>query len=268
MSAYKSDIIRQNTQMHKDVLRMLQSSYNPNRDFWKERSYKTINKIYISKNERLDLRDDYYFIIQNLDELFKPTDGNNLSRFFYEVYNGDALSNLIEIRADLAYALQSIDENDSVYVSSNLTHLQGKQIKNNGDGIYALVQTSLPNEANILPMPTTLQDVWDMRKHPAILTFRNIMSEWDHYIQAGDINAADKIKKDIIKANKGLERLGKYKRLSSCPYVRTGLFLVGLIPALSNVLSIYSYAEPYIIDYIERKYSWTHINDCKASIQI
>lgn len=126
------------------------------------------------------------------------------------------------------------------------------------------MQTSLPCEVNILPMPTTLQDVWNMRKHPAISAFRKVMCEWNHYIQTEDINAAVKIKKDVIKANHYLENLGKYKKFSLSPYVRTGLFVAGFIPILSNIVNIYSYAEPYIFNYIEGKHSWTHINDYRV----
>lgn len=267
MSAYKSDIVKQNIQLYKDHLQMLQSSYNPNCDLWRGRSYKTINKICISENIYLDVKKDYYNIIQNLDILYSSIVKNNSSKFLYELFNGDAVSNLIGIRNNLAYALQSMEEKSSVYISNYLNHLQGKKIKKNVDDIYAFVQMSLPNEVNILPMPTTLQDVWNMRKHPAISTFRSIMSEWNYYIQTENINAAEKIKKDIIKANHNLEKLGKYKKFSSSPYVRTGLFVAGFIPVLSNIVNIYSYAEPYILNGIERRYSWTHINDYKNFIK-
>ena len=263
MSAYRSDIIKQNIEIYKDHLRMLQSSYNPNRDMWMEKNHKTINKICISKNVYIDLERDYYKIIQNLDLLYGSVVKNNIDKFLYNLFNGDAVSNLIGIRDNLAYALQSIEENNSVYISNNLNHLQGKKIENNVDNVYAFVQVNLPNEVNVLPMPTTLQDVWNMRKHPAISTFRNVMSEWNYYIQTEDIIAAKKIEKDIIKANHGLEKLGKYKKLASSPYVRTGLFIVGFIPLLSNFVNIYSYAEPYIFNLVENKYSWTHINDYK-----
>lgn len=37
MSANRSDIIKQNIEMYKDDLHMLQSSHNPNRDLWREK---------------------------------------------------------------------------------------------------------------------------------------------------------------------------------------------------------------------------------------
>lgn len=264
MSAYKSDIIKQNVQIYKDHLHMLQSSYSPNCDFWKGRDYRTINKICISENLYLNLDDNYYYIIQNLDYLYGSIVENNHYKFFYELFNGDAVSNLIGIKNNLAYAFQSIEKNNSVYISNNLNHLQGKKIKNNLDSVYALVQTSLPEEVNILPMPTTLQDVWDMRKHPSISVFRKVMSEWNYYIQTDDINAAMKIKKDIVKANHGLEKLGKYKKFVSSPYVRTGLFSAGFIPVLSEIVNVYSFVEPYISNFVDKKYNWTHINDYKG----
>lgn len=267
MSAYRSDIIKQNIEIYKDDLHMLQSSHNPNRDLWRGKNYKTINKICISKNVYLDLKKDYYDIIQNLDLLYSSVVENNFDKFFYELFNGDAVSNLIGIRDNLAYAFQSIEENNSVYISNNLNHMQGKKIKNNVDNVYALVQTSLPNEVNVLPMPMTLQDVWDMRKHPAISTFRNVMSEWNYYLQTEDINAAKKIEKDIVKANHGLEKLSKYKKCASSPYVRTGLFITGFLPLLTTIVNIYSYVEPYIINLVEKKYSWTHINDYKNLVK-
>ena len=264
MSAYKSDIVKQNVELYKDHLQMLRSSYNPNRNLWKDSNYKTINKICISENIYIDIKKDYYNIIQKLDLLYGSIVENNYAKFLYGLFYGDAVSNLIGIRNNLAYAFQSIEKDNSVYISNNLNHLQGKKIKNNVDDVYALVQTSLPSEVNILPMPTTLQDVWNMRRHPAISAFRKVMCEWNHYIQTEDINAATKIKKDVIKANHYLEKLGKYKKFSSSPYVRTGLFVAGFIPILSNIVNIYSYAEPYIFNYIEEKCSWTHINDYRG----
>lgn len=263
MSAYKSDIIKQNIQMYKDDLSSLQSSYNPTRKFWKERDYRSINIICIKKDFYLDVKEDYYKIIQNLDTLNDIGFKNNYEKFFHNIFYGDALLNLTVIRDHLAYALQAMESSNSVYISSNLNHLQGKKIKNNLDNVYALVQSSLPNEVNIVPMPTTLKDVWNMRNHPAISTFRNVMSEWNYYVQSEDFNAAQKIKKDIIKANHQFEKLEKYKKLSSSPYMRTGLFVAGFIPVLSNIVNVYSYAEPHLFNYLEKKFSWTHINDCK-----
>lgn len=129
MSAYKSDIIKQNVELYKDCLQTLRSSYNPNRKLWKDSDYKTINKICICKDMYIDVKKDYYKIIQNLDLLYNSIVENNYSKFFYELFNGDAVSNLIGIRNNLAYAFQSIEKDNSVYISRNLNHLQGKEVK-------------------------------------------------------------------------------------------------------------------------------------------
>lgn len=267
MSAYKSDIVRQNIEIYKDELQMLQRPYNPNHTFWEKKNHKTINRIRISDDAYLDVKRDYYDIIQNLDFLYCSITQKSTSNFLYELFNGDAILNLIGIRNNLAYACQSMEKNKSVFISNNLNNLQGKSSKKIVDDVYVLVKTSLPNEVNILPMPTTIQDVWEMRKNPAIKTFRKVLSEWNYYFETDNISAAEKIKKDIIKANHYLEKLDKYKKFSSSPYVRTGLFVAGYIPVLSNILNIYSYAEPYIVDYIDKNCNWTHINDCKGRLK-
>lgn len=261
MSAYKSDIIRQVVQLYKNDLLGLQNSDNPNREFWKERESKSIKKICISKNLYLDLNKDYYKIIQNMDMLFAPGVPNNVDKFLFDLFCGDAVSILFQIRGSLAYAFEANKDNNSVYITDRLNYLQGKQIDKDANNIYALVKSGLPSDVNILPMPTTLEDVWRMRSHPAIKTFRKVLSEWNYYIQTDEFGAARKMEKDIIKANQGLEKIGKYKKLVSSPYVRTGLFIAGFIPVLSNIVNIYSYAEPHILTFAESKYSWTHIND-------
>lgn len=261
MSAYKSDIIRQNVELHKDELTMLRSKYSPSREYWCNKEYESINSICISKNLSLNLKKDYFEIINNLDILDDSRIKNNDYKLLDNILNGHPASNLFGIRNNLAYAFQSINENDAVFISNNLKHLQGNRIDKIVDDIYVLVQTSLPDDANILPMPTTLEDVWEMRSHPSISAFRKVMSEWNYYIQKNDINAAQKIKKDIIKANHNLKKIGKYKEFSSTPFVRTGLFLASFVPIVSEVLNVYSYVEPYFSDYFEKENNWTHLNE-------
>lgn len=261
MSAYRSDIIRQVKQKNKDRLIMLQKPEVPSSEYWRTRTPRSFTYLCTKNNETLDLNKDYLEIISCLDTLFTSQTPNNYEALLYNIFQTDCVSDLLGIRANLEYALQSAKETDSVFASSYLQNMQGNICKNPIDDVYLFVKTSLPNEVNILPMPKTLEDALNMRKHPAISSFRRVMSEWDYYINKEDYTAANKIKNDIIKANKYMEKLDKYKKCSSSPYVRTGYFIGGFITGLSAILNIFSFSEPYIIDAIEKKYSWTHLNN-------
>lgn len=264
MSTYKADIIRLNQEIYKDELCALQSRYSPTRDFWKNKDSNTINTIWLKDNFYVDFKDQYSNIIRNLDKLETIVTQGREERLMNDALNGNAITNLAGIRDNLAYALQAVEERKAVYLTSKLNHMQGEKITNTAADLYAFVEAQLPNEVNVLPMPETLEDVWNMRRHPSVKTYRKVMNEWNHYLQEGDIDAVKKMKKDVIKANHGLERIGKCKRFLASPYTRTGICALGFIPIISEILNVSSFAEPYILNSLENKYSWTHLNEVKA----
>jgi len=107
-----------------------------------------------------------------------------------------------------------------------------------------------------LPMPQSIEEVIKMRKSPYIKSFRSVMQEWSHYVNQGEYLLAEKIKKDLVKANTQLEKLERYKRFSLSPYVRIFNLIGGQIPVLGSVLGIISFIEPTITNHIQNKNGW------------
>jgi hypothetical protein len=131
------------------------------------------------------------------------------------------------------------------------------------DDMYYICKFSLPKELNMLPAPQTLKDVISFRKSPYIKSFRCIFEEWMNYVEEGNISLAKKIEKDVIKANRCFEKLEKYHKISNSPFVRTGLFIGGFIPGLSEVINISTYAGGLIEDVLIRKNNWVLISNKK-----
>ena len=82
------------------------------------------------------------------------------------------------------------------------------------------------------------------------------MDEWTSYINSNDINAANKMKKDIVRANKSLEKIGKLRRIYNAPITRTIICAGGFVPIIGQVLNVISWAEPYIVSRLEEKSGW------------
>lgn len=213
-------------------------------------------------NKILSLENDYEELIQNcnlctsISGAFKRFDEGLIYSFFHN-YDIEHIINII--KSNLTVGLYYSDTQDITFASSIFSEFSKCKHTDYVDNIYYTIRTQLPNEVNILPMPQTLNDVLKMRKSPYITSFRNTINEWSIYIEEGNLYLAKKIEKDLVKANKMLERLEKYKKFSQSPYCRVFNLLGSFIPYLSNVLSITSFAETYIIDNIQQKYGWTLI---------
>ena len=79
-------------------------------------------------------------------------------------------------------------------------------------------------------------------------------------IKEGNDKAIKKIEKDIVKANKELKYLGKWRE-----YKDTQLYFIinsvgGHIPVLSNVLTLIYTFEALLSKEVERRNNWTMLN--------
>lgn len=83
------------------------------------------------------------------------------------------------------------------------------------------------------------------------------MNEWCSYVEEGEFVLAEKISKDLVKANKALTHLNRYKQFSQSPYTRVFNLLGGLIPCFGILLSAINFVEPYIIENIQERIQWT-----------
>lgn len=268
MSAYKKDIIKLVKKDFKEYLKVLQNpEYSDTADLWKKNDYinDILYNIYVSKDKKLNLKDDYCTILENLDSLSISGDGTET---FIRNCIINQINSLIGIRHNIAYSIMASEKYNSIYMCDFLNGQNKLQAVMPEENTYAFIKTRLPDEVNILPMPQTMEDVFRMRKHPSLKAFRKVLNEWNYYINNNDIKAAQKIKKDIVSANHELEKLGKVKKFINSPITRTGLFLFGFIidlglknSLLSGVLNTIDYVEPSITTGLTNKFSWTHIND-------
>lgn len=256
MEAYKAGIIKYLRDEYKKSLKLRNFS-DGEKIVYNEDDF---NRIVLTRDYSCDLTEDFDAIVRNLDVLYAPAN-ENTAMFIHNALYTDHISSLLGIRNNLAYALQSSEKNRSVYMGSFLNEGHGSKLYDPAENVYAFVKTKLPDEVKYLPMPQTFEDVLKMRKDPSIKAFRNVMKEFDYYINNDDITAAEKIKKDIIKANHYFESLDKVKSFSSSQIVRTACFGLSWIPIISNVVSIVSFVGPIVLDSLEAKYSWTHINE-------
>lgn len=158
----------------------------------------------------------------------------------------------------LIQGLYSSMTTDAVYASSFFRLHTSKQTQPIVDDIYYLVETKLPNEANILPMPSTIDEALKMKNSPEMKSFRHVMSEWRYYYSTNEFGLAEKIQKDIVKANKQFERLERFKRFASSPYTQLVCLAGGCLPnpAIAYPIAFTGYIAPLIANAAQQKHIW------------
>lgn len=259
MRIYKHDIIKHIKNKDKQELKSLQL-YAESRDFWRkidpsQRKFFCVD----DHGNPLSLEKNYDEIIENVDALYDAaTSFEDIEkRFeFMFIWNRDISLDIGSIRDNLMLGLYHSDNNKLTFASTLFSNLFQSHTIDCIDSIYYTVQASLPNEVNVMPMPQSLNDVLKMRNSPYIKSFRSVMEEWSSYINSGEYVLAEKIKKDLVRANRQLEKLEKCKKFSTSPYTRVFNLLGGQIPYLGNILGVLSFLEPIAINHIQKKNGW------------
>lgn len=237
----------------------------------KDRQISTHHSVYKPNNKRtfycasptgklLTLEDDFLEIVEKCDECYSTSAlfDDREAGFFYDVFvNSPIELSIGSIKDNLVEGLYFCEKMDMTYASSIFADSKNSLTSKYLDELYYLVRTQLPPEINVLPMPQTLDEVIEMRKSPYLKSFRNVSNEWFSYIESGDINLALKIKNDIVKSNKMLAKLDRYKVFTTSPYYRVFNLIGGAIPILSTIMGVYSFLEPYAIESIQDKYGWS-----------
>lgn len=178
--------------------------------------------------------------VYTFENLVKHWFHNSLSRYHF----------------DLSICLDP--KNNRTYCSDIIVDpIEVKSVKKRVDDVYYITKIRLPDEINVLPMPQTLRQAINMRNSDYVKSFRKVMKEWMFYLDNGDILLANKMKKDIIKANQNLERLERYKRYKESPFVRFCNLVGGFIPGLSEVLNVVNFSSSFIEDSIKKRNEWS-----------
>lgn len=259
MKIYKHDVIKHIKNKDKQELHDLQVR-SESRDFWK--TIDASQRLFLCSDNLgnpLNLDKDYDKIIDSVDDLSGVA--TCFDNFQHKLDIGLILSRNISldigsIRDNLIEGLYHSDNNKMTYVSGLFSNVNHTFITEYIDSIYYTVKASLPNEVNVLPMPQSIEEVIKMRKSPYIKSFRSVMQEWSHYVNQGEYLLAEKIRKDLVKANTQLEKLERYKRFSISPYVRIFNLIGGQIPVLGSILGVISFIEPTITNHIQNKNGW------------
>lgn len=121
------------------------------------------------------------------------------------------------------------------------------------------------SELQVIPMPATLKEAFKFRKDPNLISFKTAMNEWISYIDNGEYNLAEKMKKDLIKANNALEHIGRFKRINNHPvticFKFVGSVLLDLLVNKSPVATVLTPATESIgavvLNYLEDKNKWS-----------
>jgi hypothetical protein len=111
------------------------------------------------------------------------------------------------------------------------------QVSNLVDDVYYLASASLREDGWTLPAPRTLAEAVEIRGSPFVKRFREVMNEWILTLQEGRIDAAKRIRRDVLLANRELERLERWERFERSPVLFWINAVGGQVPILSNFLS-------------------------------
>ena len=187
----------------------------------------------------------------SFSDSFTENNNNIQEKLTYKIIEGMFYETCASLRKT------TILKNTTYY--SNLfenSNLEIKFSKKNIENIYYIVQVQLPNEINILPMPQTLNEALEMRNSPYLYSFRKVFAEWSNYLYKGEISLAEKIAKDLVKANQNLSRLERYRKFTQSPYFRVANLIGGEIPILSTILNITLFTTSFIEEKVQRDNEW------------
>lgn len=109
--------------------------------------------------------------------------------------------------------------------------------KNLVSEISYILQLDLTPLINYMPIPNSMDEVIKLRKRPEIKQFREIFFTWCDYIRNNELYLASKIKEDIERANRELEKYYYWERKKTQWFNCLFDIIGGQVPYLSNVLS-------------------------------
>ena len=119
-----------------------------------------------------------------------------------------------------------------------------------------IVKADFSSGINVIPKPETFNDVIKLRQDENLISFRRVFNEWIFCLQNNDIDYFIKMKNDVLKANKNLEKLSKFERVNNSVFVRILTIIGGYIPILSEILTGIGFVTPFVTDKIRLENSW------------
>jgi len=190
---------------------------------------------------------------------------NESMKFYinFEEYHIDVADPLFEDNLDWFFRsifvgiYKSMEEN-AIYSSSFKFETKSNIIapKKIIDEVYYTAKTNFTDEIIYLPQPKTLKEALRIRNKKEIVRFREIFSNWTQVVKEGNEKLEIKIRKDIKKANREMNRLESIREFSKSPLNFWINAIGGHIPVLSNILTATSMFAGIYEKHSEKKNSW------------
>jgi hypothetical protein len=249
--------------LKKNLNLLLDHLINDRHNMGKELLNSKINKKYVSDfvfsllslENKSNLHKDfeeYIWIDQRKSNLPFEDRTNDFNWKFY------LKQQLIHYLKTLTHAIYySIKDNHSyLTIFQEEQHKKSSDINSNSEYI---VRTKLEENSLIFPYPESLTDVLKIRERKELIRFRKVLSEWLIALQSGDEYVERKMRIDILKANKELKNLDKWKEYKSSPINFWMNTIGGHIPIFSNVLTIIGTLGHLYEKRTENRFNWLQL---------
>jgi hypothetical protein len=165
---------------------------------------------------------------------------------------------------DIAFEIESIislmkisNEFKVPFISKRITGFENELEIDKTYEVYKTCIIEMKNEVQYIPQIDSIDDLLRVREKSEIKRFREVLNEWTSLMSDQEFNLAEKIRKDIFKANKEIANLDKWRKVDKLIYYLS--IPTMLIPYLSNIITIGGAYTRYHIEGKEKRYGWIGI---------
>jgi hypothetical protein len=122
---------------------------------------------------------------------------------------------------------------------------------------YKLCLVPLQEEVKYAPVVESVTDLLRLREKKEVIRFREVLNVWKEALLSGETNLANRIRADILKANKEITRLEKWRQVDRWLYYLA--LPTAFVPYLSNAITIASVGTRRHIERVEKIHGWIGI---------
>ena len=213
--------------------------------FYEEAIQKTslpLNKIFHGKGNILNVID------REFEKIATGQEGNG--------FIADLLLLEFEISSTLSL-IQESQENRYSFATTRVHSIYQTSDVRNLHSAYSLCLLPMQEEIKYAPVVESIQDLIRLRERSEIKRFREVLSAWKSLLCKGEIDLAENIRADIIKANREISKLEKWKTVDKWFYYLT--LPTMFVPIVSNIINVGSVYTRFHIGRYEKKFGWIGI---------
>ncbi|MEB9942239.1 hypothetical protein P4K75_29205, partial [Bacillus cereus] len=176
-----------------------------------------------------------------------------------ESYPGFVVDMLdMEFELSSIISLMKMSEEFKVpFISKRVSCTSNETEGDNMHEVYKLCLVQMKDEIQYIPRIESIDDLLRLREKKEIKRFREVLIEWKNLMNNGDIKLAEKIRSDILKANKEISKLDKWEKVDNWFYYLAVPTM--FIPIISNVVTVGGAYSRYHIESKQKKYGWIGI---------